>query len=970
MTTFASMNNKTLIIIFSFLLAAVTSLTAQLPVLRNFSPADYNCGTQNWCISQTADGRMFFANNTGLLCFDGYRWTQMPIPNHTYIRVVFYDNKRGVIYAGATNEFGYYSHDKVSNRLKFHSLAASLPERERNFGEIWAIHDMNGAIIFQGKNNFFICRNDGHTVNIKQNVRIESSAVIDGRLIFANKEGIHEVIGRRTITLPGTELMRGRTVRAIMQDGQQMLLATADDGIFTYDGSTTRPYLMDITPILCEGQIFCAAISADYMAFGTVSSGLILKNRHTGAVTYANVYTGLQNNTVLSVAFDRQNNVWLGLDNGISYVIADAPYRDLLGSRNSVGTGYASAVYKGRLYIGTNQGLFSLPMPLSSEPHPRRPQPVTGVAGQIWNLRVIGNRLLCAADGGAYVVDGGRCERIGKQEGTWNFCPLNCHPGYIMTADYKGFCILRDDGKSLRLYSRLNAISDIQSGSLMESEDGTIWISHWQKGVYRVRLNATLTGATIIERYGKGHGLLMDDNNVLCRMPDGLRISSVDGFYRYDAAQRKLVYDKPTSMIFNNYGTPLKIFQTPDGKIMAMKAHFAAVAKRGRDGHYTVDSISLRGITDRLQLGLGDVGQLDSAHTIVNHDNGFYIIGSKPKAPTEDNRLIIRRITSTTKTDSIVYQAAPAAENPNVRLPHILNSIKIEFALPEYTGMNSVEYRCLLEGYDKEWSRPMNSPYKEYTQLPHGKYTFRVRALNRISGRTQETEAVIEVLPAWYETWIAYIIYIVAAGLACRYILKIIKRHTEQELVRVKAEQERQMREQEIKLQVEREKRKHQLAEMRNEQLDTELKHKQSQLSDSTMNLMRKNDMLQQIDGEMAELSESMRRGDPKVRLTRQIQDIRKSIQTNMNDDDNWEKFEENFNMVYDDFMKTLTARFPDLKTNDRKLCAYLKMGLSSKEMASLLNTPVRSIETARYRLRKKLNLDGGENLTEFIRNI
>lgn len=964
------MNNKTLIITLYFLLTAIISVTAQLPVLRNFSPADYNSGTQNWCVSQTDDGRMLFANNTGLLCFDGYRWTQMSIPNHTNIRAVLYDNKRGVIYAGATNEFGYYSHDATTNSLRFYSLAGELADDERNFGEIWAIHDMNGDIVFQGKSNFFIHRKDGRTVNLRQNVRIESSAVIGGKLIFASKEGIHEITGGRTVNLPGTEPIRGRTVRAIMQDGQQMLMATAGDGVFTYDGRTTLPYPMDITPILREGQIFCATISTDYMAFGTVSSGLILKNRHTGAVTYANIYTGLQNNTVLSVAFDRQNNVWLGLDNGISYVIADAPYRDLLGSRNSVGTGYASAVYRGRLYIGTNQGLFSLPMPLSNEPHPHRPQPVAGMAGQVWNLRVIGNRLLCAADGGAYIVDGERCSRIGEQEGTWNFCPLKRHPGYIMTADYKGFCVLHDDGKSLRLHSRLDAIADIQSGSLMEGEDGTIWICHWQKGVYRVRLNATLTDATVVERYGKGHGLLMDENNVLCSMADGLRISTVDGFYRYDAAQRKLVYDKPTSTIFNNYGTPLKVFQTPDGKIMAMKAHFAAVAKRGRDGRYVVDSISLRGITDRLQLGLGDVSQLDSAHTIVNHDNGFYIIGSKPKAPTDDNRLIIRRIMSTAETDSVIYLAAPAADDTDVKLPHSLNSIKIEFALPEYTGMNNVEYRCMLEGYDKEWSRPMSAPYKEYTQLPSGTYKFRVRALNRISGRTQEIEAVIKVLPAWYETWLAYIIYIVAAGLACRYVLKIIKRRTERELVRIKAEQERQMREQEIKLQVEREKRKHQLAEMRNEQLDTELKHKQSQLSDSTMNLMRKNDMLQQIDGEMAELSESMRRGDPKARLTRQIQEIRKSIQTNMNDDDNWEKFEENFNMVYDDFMKTLTARFPDLKTNDRKLCAYLRMGLSSKEMASLLNTPVRSIETARYRLRKKLNLDGGENLTEFIRNI
>lgn len=105
------------------------------------------------------------------------------------------------MYAGATNEFGYYSHDKTSNRLKFHSLAAGLPKRELNFGEIWAIHDMNGAIVFQGKNNFFIYSKDGRTTNLRQNVRIESSAVIGGRLVFASKEGIHEVIGRRTVTL-------------------------------------------------------------------------------------------------------------------------------------------------------------------------------------------------------------------------------------------------------------------------------------------------------------------------------------------------------------------------------------------------------------------------------------------------------------------------------------------------------------------------------------------------------------------------------------------------------------------------------------------------------------------------------------------------------------------------------------------------------------------------------------------------
>ena len=914
---------------------------------------------------------MLFANNTGLLIFDGNRWAIHQIANYTNVRSILYDKERNVIYAGATNEFGYYNHDKSSNRIRYHSLSSSLTENEHNFGEIWAIHRLDDNIIFQGKNNIFIHRHNGKTVNIRGHHRIESSAVINKRFIYACKEGLFEVTDDgRILPLPGGEAMREHTVRAIMADGNRILLATADDGVFAYESNTVTPYLMDITPILRESQIFCAAINADYMAFGTITRGLILKNRHNGTVTYANTYTGMQNNTVLSVAFDLQNNIWLGLDNGISYVVSDAPYRDLLGTRNSVGTGYTSAVYDGRLYIGTNQGLFYLPMPLKSVPHPHSPQAVKGITGQVWNLREAGGKLLCAADNGAYIVSGTACTHIKGTDGTWNFCPLTDHPGYIMVADYKGFCIMHDDGKSITMHSRLNSIADIQSGSLIEDNDGTIWISHWQKGIYRVRLNATLTDATITDHYGKNKGLVLDNNNVLCRTADGIRISSVDGFYSYDATHNKLIYDKRLSMLFNSYGSPLKLHTTPSGDILAMKGHFMATAKRQNDGRHTVDSSSLRGIADRLQLGLGDVGQLDSTHTIVNHDNGFYIIGAKPDKSTADNQLIIRRITSTAANDTVIYTAGLSASNSDIVIPHNLNSIKIEFALPEYTGIGNVEYSCILEGYDNEWSRAKNVTYKEYTRLPKGKYTFRVRALNRISGRTHETSITIRINPAWYETWLAYIIYIIIVTAGIYGTIIMIKRRTNRELLRIKAEKEREIREKETKLQMEREKRRHQLTELRNEQLNTELQHKQSQLSDSTMNLMRKNDMLQQIDGDMAVLSESVRRGDTKAKLTKHIQDIRKSIQTNMNDDDNWEKFEENFNLVYDDFMKKLSTRFPELKISDRKLCAYLRMGLSSKEMASLLNIPIRSIETARYRLRKKLSLESGTNLTEFIKHM
>ena len=204
---------------------------------------------------------------------------------------------------------------------------------------------------------------------------------------------------------------------------------------------------------------------------------------------------------------------------------------------------------------------------------------------------------------------------------------------------------------------------------------------------------------------------------------------------------------------------------------------------------------------------------------------------------------------------------------------------------------------------------------------------------------------------------------------AIYYAYKYLRRRADRELRRERREQERQLREQQAEFQIKEEKRRKELAELRNNQLEVELKHKSSELADSIMNLVRKNDMIQEIDALMEELSDTVKHEDRKSIVTKKISDIRRGIHMNINVDDNWEKFIENFNMVYDNFMKELTSRYPDLKKNDLKLCAYLRMGLSSKEMASLLNTSVRSIETARYRLRHKLNLDQGDNLTSFIQS-
>ena len=99
----------------------------------------------------------------------------------------------------------------------------------------------------------------------------------------------------------------------------------------------------------------------------------------------------------------------------------------------------------------------------------------------------------------------------------------------------------------------------------------------------------------------------------------------------------------------------------------------------------------------------------------------------------------------------------------------------------------------------------------------------------------------------------------------------------------------------------------------------------------------------------------------------KELKSITKLLDKNLNSTDDWKLFEEAFNNADKDFMKNLKSKHPNLTPNDLKLCAYLRLNLSSKEIAPLLNISHRSVEVKRYRLRKKMGLEHESGLTEYI---
>lgn len=422
---------KKIILLFICIVALCHTVMAQETIFRNFTPTLYKGGTQNWDVIQMPDGQMAFANNLGVLIYNGARWSVYPIRNYSTVRALYYERSTGRLYASGSDEFGYYQVDPLSYQYVYHSLSDLLPNTQRDFGEIWKIMPWGSNIVFQSKTHLFILDKQGKFHTYRSPYRIETIATAKGRLILGTRRGLEEWRHNKRGILPGASFSKKIVVRAILPYGNNLLVATQGNGILTYDGKQLHEDASDLAPTLKKNQIFCAELNHDKLAIGTVKTGLIVRDLRGGHNLYLNNSKGLINNTVLSTTFDAEGNIWLGLDNGISCALTSVPFQNVVSAQASIGMGYNSIVYGNKLYLGTNQGLFVQDMPLMQQPLYRSPQPVSGVSGQIWSLTTVDNTLLCCADQGLFQITNEKAQKIEGPDGVWNVCPIKTRMGGI-----------------------------------------------------------------------------------------------------------------------------------------------------------------------------------------------------------------------------------------------------------------------------------------------------------------------------------------------------------------------------------------------------------------------------------------------------------------------------------------------------------------------------------------------------------
>lgn len=946
---------------------AVANVSNGYVPVRNFTLNDYSANAQNWGCVQDSLGRIYVANGYGMLCHDGSVWRLSHLPNYTSVRSLLYDGATGRIYAGGSEEFGYFSSGSSSDGLTYTSLSDALGELHPGLTEVWKIVKADGKIWFQGDYHVF-CYDKGSITTFNPGSRITRASGIGKTLYIALDDG--RIIGikdGKMRSLSGLEALSGLKITAMLPfESGKMLIGTSLDGLFVYDGHKAVEYDCDISDFLKKNQLFCASSRGDDYVFGTVNQGAVVENFSTGRIEYINKNVGLLNNTVLGTDFDQAGNLWLSLDYGLGYAVYNTPVWNITGVSGPIGAGYASLVWNNRIYLGTNQGLYAAPYPLESNPSPAKFTQL--LQGQVWSIDRYGDTVFVGSDTGTYVSEGG--ERFTRIPGIGASTRIRMFRGRTDRAialTYQGFYLLGRDSGVWSVIRHLDGYDDIP-GDFVQDQYGDIWLAHWRKGVFRLRYNEKDGAFSQCRLFDRNTGLPDDKNTSLTLYRDHIIVSTQEGFYRFNAANEEMQPEQELASIFGR-DVRGSLKNIGDSAIAVIGVHDISIAIPGADGKLRVDSTSLRNIGNKLIPGYTNLYLTPDGKMLLSGYEGFWSINPcRQTVATSHTRPFVSMITA--NSDSLVYLAptvGTADRSGNLDITHDLNTLRFNFGYPDYTSLNGVEYSSYLEGYDDAPSDFSSEKSREYTKIPSGHYTFHLKSRNLRTGEISETAMKVTVRPPWYDTLYAWIIWILLAAAIIYGVYVAVSRRIASSKEALEKKKEEEYAALEMKAHHESMVKDMEITNLRVEHLEQDINHKSQELCDTVKNLIHKNEILQDISANLKHISDLLTTDMGLPAAQRKLAKIRQTIEHNLSHDNDWTKFSGNFDKVYTDFTKRLAELHPNLSIADKRLCCYIRMGLSSKEIAPLINISNKSVEMARYRVRKKIGIPPGGSLTSYL---
>lgn len=937
--------------------------TIGLPDIINYSKQAYAAGLQNWDIRQDRKGIIYLANNEGVLSFDGKYWNLYPLPNKTIVRSVETgDGDR--IYAGGQDELGYFSPGRNGN-LKFTSLTGLLPENERSFGDVWDICLFKKDIYFRTIGKIF--RYTGNTMTVYKAPTEWSYLGVCNNRLYAHdyRTGILEFTNNiwtpvQTVNqLPATD-----PVTAILPMGaDSSLVTTLKNGIYILSkGSAVKLNSPALAQIEKERIYAATSINADWIALATNNNGVEIVDTKGNLIQRFTRTEGLQNNNILSIFLDRQQNLWLGLDNGVDFVAYNSAIKRI-SPYSQDGSGYSAIIHNDMLYTGTSSGLYSVPLqPLQDYSFSKGLfTQVANTSGQVWGLATINNTLFLGHHEGAFIVNGNTATPFFTgQKGVWNFTPLSTvfPTSRMISGTYLGLSFFDYDGSRFVPGETVKGL-DESCRFVAIDKDNTVWVSHPYHGVYKVSPDGS--GQYRSRLYTAANGLPSTLNNHVYKVNNEVVVATEKGVYSFDAAKNKF---QPSAYYQELLGQQSIRYLKEDTEGNIWFIHDKQLGVLDRHDKKP-QLIHLPELSSKMLSGFEFIYPVNNNNVFIGAEKGFFLINYekyKQNIPVLD--VMVRNVRIFNRRDSVLYGGymADTAGMSEAAIAHQWGTLHFEYSSPLFGQQSSLEYSYRLRGFDDNWSEWTSKTEKEYTHLPAGSYHFEVKVRNNLGNESAPYTYSFRILPPWYQTLWAYLIYVLIGCVGLYFLYKWQKKKFNLQQEKYEEEQKRLQ----YLHQLEINKAENELVTLRNEKLQAEVDFKNSELATNAMHLVQKGELLTKIKAELSQLSKVI----DNEKAVSELKKMMKVLGEDEKMDKDWEHFTHHFDKVHSDFVVVLKEKYPSITANELKLSAYLRMNLSTKEIAQLMNISVRGVEISRYRLRKKLGISSETNLFDFLISI
>jgi hypothetical protein len=712
-----------------------------------------------------------------------------------------------------------------------------------------------------------------------------------------------------------------------------LLLTSIAHGLFILKGDTVAPFeTPDIKDIAAKNIFGACLLAPDKIALNTNLGGCIVIDKKGNFIQRLTKNEGIQNNNVQSLFVDKDRNLWLGLDNGIDLVPYNNAIKNIFPEPVDRNTGYTSIIHKNRLYLGVATGLYKADLSGGGNDISYTKSSfslVENSKGQVWNISEVNGELLMGHSQAAFIVNDNNATLLDKRTGFWIFVPLydSIPSSVIIAGTYNGINFYNYNKGRISIS---NDQVTFESARYVVKNKNIIWAIHPYKGLYMVSFNEK--NQPVVVNYIDKKKILSQNHNHLYRIAGRMVLTTDNGIFEFDNAINDFAPSAFFKRIFGD--TPIDYLKNDKAGNIWFFSHKRVGVAEFANGNYRL--VYLPELDDKIMSnGFEHINIIDSNNVLIAAEKGFYHVNyARYKKSRHPITTLIRMVQVDTKKEEVIFGGydQPAIKTGIPEIAYASNSLHFECSAIIYGQQQTTSYSYFLKGFDKEWSAWSRKTEKDYTNLPPGKYIFQVKSRNNLDNESPVASFTFTILPPWYRTWWAYILY----GLVLFAILfwfykrqqhKYRKREA-QKLLQQQLRYDEEQKQLQILHELQMGKREKEIIQLKNDKLQADIEHKNSQLASTAMNLVRKMEIFSKIKDDLNAFknNEEFKGG------SKEFQKIIKLIDSELDVTQEWEQFTEHFDHVHSNFLKKLKEQWPDLSPTELKMAAYLRLNLTSNE--------------------------------------